>query len=496
MKNTQKVISRIKQEEKTTQKAHQAEIGMLRGARKQRRNAPRAPVVHGPWARGTPQFKAQHPGKRRRKRSRRSSMPDLVDKTSAQLRNLPMPSAALTMQPHLSNDGLGMYPALGNTKSVIFPTGATIPDVVMNGVCKPGQDPRWGDRYGLTPTFWIEMTRTQQLHLINTSAAEGGYTFGTAGVVFGTNVHPAVSVSSIQSSTSSTAAGGMPLWNHYTAMDSCYASADFLARPCGQRFEIVFNLQGINHTVELNAFPTTPAIYTDLTDEIDGWPTDVRAGPTDLQKSWGAKTWHPSSGCEPISMCTLPMDTRSLDFAPFNVDRGNYLADAGQAWAGWCFWGSGFGASDVVRLTTITTWELKPITKVANMYVYPSSSVPYEPGKMEYATKILSAIKDMGGTAFQGAWDSVKEVLVRSVREGILSLNFSREQLNKLGFAEGVRSSLPHPNSFPATAPSRKASEPEEEKAVFVSGNDKAAGVRSTSGTTRPAQSRLSSSMS
>lgn len=312
------------------------------------------------------------------------------------------PSPSLRAIPSLTFDANGASNSLslGNRgfvgRGLLVSTGNPLTDVVANGVARPGSDPRWPDNFSLTKTTTIVQTSSRVCTTANSSAVPGGYTYVTAGALFGTNLVPGGLLTTMPM--------GVPDWSAFNSMPSLYASSDFLGRICGQVFDIQFNLQGIDHTVELNAFPLVPLNSSSLVAVPAGWPVDLNSGPTDLHCSWGARTWHLKSGANPVRLMTVPMDSRCLDFETLNVERGDFVSPANMAWTGWVFWINGLSVADVVRVTCTATWEITPLPLTANMYIYPSDSRPCDSRLMDVTSKRLSLLLDDGSNAFQ--WTS------------------------------------------------------------------------------------------
>lgn len=292
-------------------------------------------------------------------------------------------------------------------RGLVVKTGASLSDVVFNGICDPSQDPRWPDQFSLMKTTDIIQTSSLQVNTVNTSSVEGGYTYVGGLTLFGTNKVPGVSLTHITDGTTPDpdplVPGDVPVWNTGTPMASLYASADFTGRICGQVFDLVFNLQGINHSIEVNAFPIVPHASSTVTAKPSGWPTHLKAGPTDLHVSWGARSWHISSGDDPIRFVTIPMDTRGLDFRELDQERLPYGSANGQAWSGWVIWFNGLSAADVVRVVCTATWEILPIPATTTMYYYPSSTRPSDSKRFDAATKTVASSLEAGLGAFETA---------------------------------------------------------------------------------------------
>lgn len=277
-------------------------------------------------------------------------------------------------------------------RGLLVNTHNELTDAVLNGVSN--QDPRWPDNFSMLKTITIVQTSSRVINSINSSSVAGGYTHCAAGVFMGTNKVPGVTIKN--------APAGVPDWSIFDVMPSLYSTSDFMARPCGQVFDLQFNLQGLDHTIEVNAFPIIPINSALLTATPAGWPTDLNTGPTDLHCSWGARSWHVKSGDRPIRLCCAPMDSRGLDFWDSSIERQSYLEDSGQAWSGWVFWVNGLFAADVVRVTCTSTWELAPVpVGTTSMYMYPTNSRPADSTLMDKTSRMLCSILDGGFNAFQ-----------------------------------------------------------------------------------------------
>lgn len=307
-----------------------------------------------------------------------------------------------------SNAGLSLTGERGMAgRGIIAATGLPLTDVVLNGVCAPGQDPRWPDVFSLQPTSVIVQTSSIQCTTVNTSAVEGGYSYVACGVVFGDNVYPGATVTKIDDGVAvgTPGPGDTPNWTTATPMNALYSSADFVGRPCGQVTDLVFNLQGVQHTIEVNAVPFISTNWSSLTPAPAGWPTHLKTGPTDLMISWGARTWHITSGSEPVRLISTPLDSRCLDFGSLDTSRSPYSSSSNLAWSGWFWWTNALGGSDIIRQVTTATWEISPKSVASTTYLYPKSTRSFSASMMETATAAVAQLCDIGMNAWIWAHD-------------------------------------------------------------------------------------------
>jgi len=311
------------------------------------------------------------------------------------------------------------------SRALISSTGLPVSDCVFNGIAEPGKDPRWPDVFSLCKTSTIVQAASLQCTSWNSSTTAGGYTYNSALVLFGCNVTPGVSMTGV-------AGTDTVAWNSGSVIPSLYTASDFVGRPCGHVFDVFFNLQGIDHTIEMNAFPFISLNNGNMVASPTGWPTHLNAGPNDLHNSWGARSFHIKSGAEPVRFVSLPLDSRCLDFQKLSVERGDYSSTSGVAWSGWCVWFNSLSAADVVRVVCTDTTEMSVIPfGTSTTYLYPASTRAFSPNTMAKATEILAHLSDMGYTAYQ--WGSkVMNMGVGEMLSGMMN-GLSERQLLRVG---------------------------------------------------------------
>jgi len=349
-----------------------------------------------------------------------------------------------------TNEGANAPPSVnldvGGFRNAGVRLGDPIADVVFNGFPTPHTDPRWPDPFTLVRTGVTSMTSGVNLTPLTYSGAPT-YGYGTYFLFRGSPIN------SFWEGKVGTA--GALKWKaadcQGSVVNAGINSSNYFTRPIGAVVELHLDIRGLDHSVSVCAVPFEPILPNTIGADVPtGFPATIGVLPTAAQVSFGAKQWVVTANDNPIRFCTLPMDSRALDFAGGNIDRTDAASYAMMAWHTWIVWIYGMSADDAAQVAIHYSEEIMPRAFVATGFNYPTADKESNSSLLDSAINAIQAAAEAGLTGYKVV-DSIVNV-------GKKVWNMGKSLYSALGFANGTLPIhyMPLPHSIPMPSAQRK----------------------------------------